>query len=408
MGLSGLWSMGRNSHKIADRHIHEQSISMKDKDGFLRWFGLANSILTVATSGGSMLLSNAIKNTTLSTAAKIVHSSAQIGSIAASGVNVGFIINNIYDSRHKHYVSAQDTLNLVSKLLLFTNSTVDLQFANSILKKNQTEFIQDFENSLRKNRHRKEFLRMVKNSTSLHNSPEQIIRSTIKISNKNLLSCSIIKDDFIIKGIEVSLTDGLIVIDGKQLMTPLDFVKKLKEQKNEVRPINVALTTNNSISNNIFEKVLKNFLSRYKEEFTNSKLSLTLFSSFLNHICEIDNPDVIFSKLLLISIKLVRKINEDLFKKCKKYLKSNAISETVDFLWEFINVNLRERIRPFRQSDDYRELIMKIIIGIHSSVKNNIDEWIDSLKYYLLINFKFMQRKIDNDMEGKLYLLQVM
>ncbi|XP_043465944.1 uncharacterized protein LOC122500873 [Leptopilina heterotoma] len=408
MGLSGLWSMGRNSQIIADRHLHEQSIGMKDKDGIVRWFGLASSILTVATSGGSMLLSNAVKNaTTLSTAAKIVHSSAQIGSIAASGVNVGLIINNINDSNQK-YVSAQDTLNLVSNLLLFTNSIVNLQFANSILRKNQTELIHDFENSLRIARHRKEFRRMVKNSTSLpsYQTPEQI-RSTTKITTKNHLTYSKnnfqIKDDFLFTGIVSS--DGIISIDGKNLIKPLDFVKKLKEQKN--RPINIALTTNYSISNNIFEKVLKNFLLRYKNEFTNSQLSLTLFSSFLNNISEIDKPDVIFSKLLLIGIKLVKNMNRNLFTTCRKYLISNAISETVDFLWEFIQVNLREKIGLCRQSEDYRELIMKIIIGIHSSVRNNIDEWIDSLKYYLLIKNEWMRRKIEND-DGKVYLLQVM
>lgn len=405
MGLSGLWSMGRNSQIIADRHLHEESIGIKDKDGIVRWFGLASSILTVATSGGSILLSNAVKNaTSLTTAAKIVHSSAQIGTIAASGVNVGLIIN-ICDGPQK-YASAQDTLNLVSNLLLFTNSAVNLQFANSILRKNQTELIHDFENSLRIARHRKEFRRMVKNSTSLPSfqTPEQIIRSTTKITNKNLLTYSNIKDDFLITGIS-SLSDGTIIIDGKNLIKPLHFVQRLKDQKN--RPINIALTTNYSISNNIFEKVLKNFLTRYKKEFTNSQLSLTLFSSFLNNISEIDKPDVIFSKLLLIGIKLVKNMNRNLFTTCRKYLISNAISETVDFLWDYIQVNLREKIGLCRQSEDYRELIMKIIIGIHSSVKNNIDEWIDSLKYYLLIKNEWMRRKIEND-DGKVYLLQVM
>ena len=409
MGLSGLWSMGRSSHELADRHLHEQSISINDKDGLSRWIGVASSALAVVSSGGSMLLSQAVQNgNSLSTVAKVAHSSIQIGSIAVSGFNVGLVGYNLIESHLEKKVSAQDALNLVASLLLFSNSAVDLQLSSSIIEKNQSHFIRDFELSLRSSRHRKEFRRMVRNSTSLlsssKSSPEQIIRSIAKISNKDLFSTSIIRNQktFILKGMGISSSDGSITIDGKSLMKPEGFVKEFKKKSHGIKPVTLAITNDFSVnSRNVFEKVLKNFLTKYRKEFQNSKPTLAQFLPFLMEVYKVNKADVMFAKLLLIGNKFVRKINKE------KYPVKIILAETIDFLWKFIQVNLKERIGSSCKYENHRESLMKIIIGIHTSVENNLDEWLDSFKDYLQFKLKQIQQKTNSDKKGRVYVLHV-
>ena len=409
MGLSGLWSIGKSSHEFADRHLHEQSLSINDKDGFFRWFGIASSALTVVSSGGSMLLSQVIKNgTSLSTVAKVVHGSIQIGSVAANGVNVGLAGCNIFESQHERKVSAQDVLNLVACLLLFSNFAADFQLSSNLLDKNQTYFIRDFEHSLRSCRHRKEFRRMVRNSTSIlsssNGSSEQIIRCIAKISHKDLFATSIISNqrNFSLKGIEVSSSDGSITIDGISLMRPADFVKKIKKKVNGIQPVAVALTTNFGSYDVIFEKVLKDFLARNIKELQDLKPTLNQFSPFLNDVRNFEKADVIFAKILLIGVKLVRRITN------KRNSVNNILAEIVDFLWEFIQANFKERIGPCSKSEVYRESLMKIIIGVHTSVEHNLDEWIDSFRDYLIIKFKLIREKVSSNKKERLYLLHVL
>ncbi|XP_033214258.1 uncharacterized protein LOC117171251 [Belonocnema kinseyi] len=408
MGLSGLWSMSRSSHELADRHLHEQSISIKYKDGFSGWFGIASSALAVVSSGGTMLLSQAIKNgTSLSTVAKLAHGSIQIGSIAANGVNAGFADYNIYEPHLERKVSAQDALNLVASLLLFSNSAVDLNLSNSILEQNP-HFIRDFEHSLRSSRHRKEFRRMVRNSTSFmsnsNGSPEQIIRRIARISHKDVFSTSIISNqkNFSLKGIEVSSSDGSITIDGKPLLRPADFVKKFQKKVNGIQPIAVPLTINFGTHDIIFERVLKHFLARYGNNFQGFKPTLNQFSPFLSDVRRLEKSDVIFAKMLLIGVKLVWRITN------KRYFVNNILAEIVDFLWEFIQANFRERIRPLTKSKVYRESLMKVVISVHTSVENNLDDWIDSFKDYLKIKFKLIKEKVECNMKERMYQLHVL
>lgn len=409
MGLSGLWSMSRSSRELADRHLHEQSISIKNKDGFSGWFGIASSALAVVSSGGSMLLSQAIQNgTSLSTVAKVAHGSIQIGSIAANGVNAGFAGYIIDEPHLERKVSAQDALNLVASLLLFSNSAVDLHVSSSIIEQNQTHFIRDFEHSLRSSRHRKEFRRMVRNSTSIlsssNGSPEQIIRRIAKISHKDVFSTSIISNqkNFSSKGIEVSSSDGSITIDGKSLLRPAEFVTKFEKKASGIIPVAVPLTINFGTHDIIYEQVLKHFLARYRNDFQNFKPTLNQFSPFLSDVRKLEKSDVIFAKMLLIGVKLVRRITN------KRYSVNNILAEIVDFLWEYMQANFRERIGPLSKLKVYRESLMKVVISVHTSVEHNLDDWIDSFKDYLKIKFKLIKEKVESNMNERMYQLHVL
>ncbi|XP_033214757.1 uncharacterized protein LOC117171501 [Belonocnema kinseyi] len=404
VGVTSLWTIGRSSQELVDRSKHDQSIKVTNKQGFTCWLGIASSTLAVASTGGSMLLSRAIKNgTSINKAAQITHDVVQFTTLGATGVGAGFSFYNIYDTyQQTNTVSKQEVLNLAATLLLLGNSVINLKLSKNIIESHQTSIIKDYETSLRSNRHRKEFQKMVRNTKSIVSDPtkakEQIIRGINSIQNKDEFFSLILKNkkSFASEGVKPAFVEGKVTVNGKTLMNPVDFVKGITKTQNPanqiaLKPVIAPSTSVVSIPNeSIFESALANFIRRHTSDFL--ILITPKLSQFLHVLTDInsyDNPDIVFSKLLTLALKIAKVIIQD------EYSATNILVRAVDFFWDFIKASVRETLSEMcGEARQYREVLMKILVSLYYNVEIKLDEWVCSFKEYLRIKFREVEDKV--------------
>ncbi|XP_051161660.1 uncharacterized protein LOC127281798 [Leptopilina boulardi] len=390
LGVSSLWTIGRSTQTLVDRSKHQQSINILNREGFSCWFNIGSSAFGVASAGGSILLTRAIaKGSSISRTFQLVHDGVQIGNLTATGINAGISIFNIYDTyKESKTVSKQDVFNLIATLLVLGNSVMNYKCSKTLIENHQNSIIKNYEASLRSNRHKKAFKKMVNNTKSIIENPvelkEQIIRGINKIENKDEFFASIIrnKKNFSSEGIKPAFIDGNIVINGKTFKNPIDFVKSfsMTDSNTSLAMRTPIVTTNITIPNkSIFENALTDFIARHTKEL--AALATPKIKDFfyvLTDISKIDKADVIFTKLLIISIKLVKALIEE------KNPVSNILARAVDFLWNYIKTCIKESLEELvSESQQFREILMKVLINLYSSVEEKLDEWIFSFKEYL-------------------------
>ena len=404
MGITSAWTIGRSSHELVDRSKHDQSINVTNKAGFTCWLGIASSALAVASTGGSILLSRAIKNgTSINKLAQVTHDAVQIGTLGATGVGAGFSVYNIVDTyRETKTVSKQEVINLAATLLLLGNSVINLKLSKTIIENHQTSIIKDYEASLRSNRHRKEFQKMVRNTKSIVSDPtkakEQIIRGINKIQNKDEFFSSILKNkkSFASEGVKPAFVEGKVMVNGKTLMNPSDFVKGMTNASNSMNPIAVKPTIAPSTSavtipnESAFENALANFIRTHASELvTIVTLKIGQFLKVLTDINSYDNPDVIFSKLLIIALKIAKAIIQD------EYPATNLVVRGVDFLWSFIKTSIRETLSELcGELGAPREILMKILVSLYHNVEMKLEDWVSSFKEYLKIKLREVEDEV--------------
>lgn len=84
------------------------------------------------------------------------------GSLAANGCG---LINSFFALREKHLsegVTPVEVFQFASSVLFFSMSAVNIKTASTVIKETQNGVIQDFEASLRSNRHRRAFRRLAR------------------------------------------------------------------------------------------------------------------------------------------------------------------------------------------------------------------------------------------------------
>ncbi|XP_043476194.1 uncharacterized protein LOC122507508 [Leptopilina heterotoma] len=395
LGVSSLWSIGRSSHTLIDRSKHEQSINITNREGFTCWFTIASSTLAFASAGGSILLTRAISNgATVGKMFQVLHDGVQFGTLLATGMTAGISIYNIYDTyQETQTVSKQEVFNLIASLLVLGNSVVNFQMTKTLIENHQKSIIDNFESSLRSNRHRKEFKKMVNNTKSIVEDStkvkEQIIRGINKIENKDDFFASILrnKKSFASEGIRPAFVDGKIIINGKTLMNPAEFIKSLTNTSSKAPIISPAIpSTSITIPNkSSFENAFTDFIARHAKEFAALVIpKITDFFYVLTDISKYDNADVIFGKLLILALKIAKSIITE------EYPASNIFVKAVDFLWDFIKASIREELRGL-VGEPGREILMKVLISLYSSVEQKLDEWVASFREYLRIKIRQLE-----------------
>lgn len=392
LGVSSLWSIGRSSHTLIDRSKHEQSINITNREGFTCWFTIASSTLAFASAGGSILLTRTIsQGATVGRMFQVLHDGVQVGTLVATGMTAGISIYNIYDTyQETQTVSKQEVFNLIASLLVLGNSVVNFKMTKTLIENHQKSIIDNFESSLRSNRHRKEFKKMVNNTKSIFEDStkvkEQIIRGINKIGNKDDFFSSVIRNrkSFSSEGIRPAFVDGKIIINGKTLMNPAEFIKNLTKTSSKLSIISPAISsTSITIPNKIsFENAFTDFIARHTNEFVAFVIpKITDFVYVLTDINEYDNADVIFGKLLILALKIAKAvINEE-------YPVSNIFVRAVDFIWDYTKASIRESLRGL-VGEPGREILMKVLISLYSSLEQKLEEWVASFKEYLKIKIQ--------------------
>nr|CAD7197667.1 unnamed protein product [Timema douglasi] len=155
----------RSVSTLVDKGNHGQSIGLKDSEARSCYLTIVGGALGMASGAGVKLVSRMAQNgEVMSKAGRILVTALNMSSLAANGAGV---LNSLILMRERY--KSGDLTNLeifqfASQVLFFTNSLINIKTANAIIKDNQKVVLNEFEASLRSNKHRRMYRRLAMNT----------------------------------------------------------------------------------------------------------------------------------------------------------------------------------------------------------------------------------------------------
>lgn len=419
-----MWGSGRAVTELYDRGTHDQSISVTDRHALPAWLQFAGSTLGLAASSGSALLSRAIRTgTSVGKGAQIAHDAIMIGNLLVNSVGVGYTSFSVVQKyRETGEISTKDIFFLTAHVLFICNSAVKMKLAKEIIKSDQNQILEEYESSLRSNRHRKEFRRLVRNTgneiVDEVQRNEQIIRSLTKITNKDEFFATMVQNRkmFASTNTQLSFAEGQVQINGVSLINPSVLVSMSQEGITNLinqstvtsSPLssNQANTTSstagssgsNFISSNALKAGITTLRNFYVQKSVSTSLPTETYSSeYKGIINDLQNvPDIsnIFKLLLETGMCIVKKISTT-----QRYTEEDALADATNFIWDVVKINFAASLPGINVFDiKYQHFIRKIVQATYDYVKTHSEEWTECFRNRL--NFQSSSKET-NSCEGE-------
>ncbi|XP_046605459.1 uncharacterized protein LOC124297998 [Neodiprion virginianus] len=253
--VSGVCTMVRSGQQLADRHQHQQSISVMDGTARSAWFGVVGGVAGGLASGSTMILNKAVRaGLTIGTAGRTTFNVITIGNIVINGMGIGNGIYNIYINYHnKKEISVLDVTQVIAHVLFFGNAVINFHTAKTIINNTQQQVLQDYEQSLRSNRHKKAFRQIRRNTQACSGDQitgdSEIIRGIRSIQNKDDFFAGVVRNNKVFRSsnAEVTFKDGHAMINHNVKFDPIDLSQQTQQVRvNTVRavdPFHVSRST---------------------------------------------------------------------------------------------------------------------------------------------------------------------
>ena len=148
-GTTGLYGAARSTHQLVDRAIHEESISLADSEARLHWLNIATAPLCIAGGIATMATrSAAASGQVLSKTARVIVNCTIVSSFSMSTINIVNNLASLVDKAIKDELTPLDVASFAISLAFWTNSAVNLQTAEGIIKTTQREVIKGYQKNL--------------------------------------------------------------------------------------------------------------------------------------------------------------------------------------------------------------------------------------------------------------------
>ena len=182
-----VYSTTRAVSKLVDRGKHDQSLSLMNGEARSCWISTIASLLSFGnTASLGLLAKSASSGRIVSASLRTFCTSLNITTISVNGIG---IINSFVEvaSKKKEDITAFDILQLTSSIFFFTNSLVNFQTANNLVKDVQKATINEMRNELNNDASRKNFDSILRNTKKSHGNMHgsaDFIRGMKSIENK--------------------------------------------------------------------------------------------------------------------------------------------------------------------------------------------------------------------------------
>ncbi|XP_032688698.1 uncharacterized protein LOC116852435 isoform X2 [Odontomachus brunneus] len=172
-GVTAIWAMARGTGQLIDRSVHEESINPLDREAFPQWLTITGSMFGLGVMGGTAAISAAVsRGMTVNTAARLAFNTVQGGNLFLNGVGIiyqGYCMVDRY--RTDETVSFLDAVSLATHLMFFTGAVINIQFAGDVIENNQSRIINDYRETMRTKRLRKQFNRVKRRAAANNSCP---------------------------------------------------------------------------------------------------------------------------------------------------------------------------------------------------------------------------------------------
>ncbi|KAL1512704.1 hypothetical protein ABEB36_002250 [Hypothenemus hampei] len=270
---SGVWAIGRSAYSLYDRKRHNESLSFMTAEARGAYFNIVAGTLGFVGAGAPLLLRTLVANgVAVGKGATYAINTINVLNLTASGASLA---NSAYDVLNQWLNENQTPstitiIQLTSSILFFGHAVYNFRNAQTIIDETQAKVLQEYQDSLRSNRHRKTFTRLVRETQNIHDNQTQaraeVISALRKIHNKDEVFAALTRNTrtFTKAGIRFSASDGQISF-GNIAVDLNEFCKMNKLQseaylmdfrQNQPRP--PTTYTSNNTRNIQLETIISN------------------------------------------------------------------------------------------------------------------------------------------------------
>ncbi|PNF18695.1 hypothetical protein B7P43_G04997, partial [Cryptotermes secundus] len=236
---TGVYGASRSTQTLVDRGRHEQSVGLKDTEARNCWISAASNVLGIASAKGVAYLTKVTQSgEVLGRTGRVMVTALNYGSLAANGLGLFSTFVALCEKHNSEGVTPLEVFQFGSSLLFFSMSAMNTKTASAIIKETQSGIINEFEGSLRSNRHRRMFRRVAKQTQGNDGNSMQgnakVIRGINHITDKDDFFAGLVRvqKQLSRSGATVSFTDtGLVEINGGLQVHPMDFSEINKAQR---------------------------------------------------------------------------------------------------------------------------------------------------------------------------------
>ncbi|KAJ8963323.1 hypothetical protein NQ318_018792 [Aromia moschata] len=245
----GVYSIGRSAYTLYDRSRHKETLSFANSEARGAYLNILAGSLGFVGAGANVAVSQlASRGVNIGQGARAVVNTIGITNIGVSGASV---LNSGYDVLDQWINENQSPswltiVQLSSSVLFFGNAVYNFRSCSTIVEEAQTRTLQDYQESLRSNRHRKTFTKLLKETISQNNGNEasgraEVISAIRNIQNKDEVFAVLTRSnkDMNRNGIKFSAIDGDIRLNGIKI----DMNEFMSMNKKETKTLLMNLSS---------------------------------------------------------------------------------------------------------------------------------------------------------------------
>ncbi|XP_050513531.1 uncharacterized protein LOC126889339 isoform X2 [Diabrotica virgifera virgifera] len=290
---AGVYSVTRSAFGLADKYTHDENLSIFNSEARGIYINILAGSLGFVGAGANMAVSQLIsRGVNIGQGVGLAVNALSVANIGISGIG---IINSSYDVfdmwiNHKQAPSALTILQLASSVLFFGNAVYNFRTVGQMIDETQGRVLEDYYDSLRSNRHRKTFDKLMKETIRQNDGNQvqgraEVIKTIRNIGNKDDVFAALTRNNKLMNrnGIRFSANGGEITLNG-QPINMNEFIGMNREHasaflSNLPRESHITMSDTNSMIDNFS---LNNWSIPNVQVFAG--FALTLISKFSNDI----------------------------------------------------------------------------------------------------------------------------
>nr|XP_022906246.1 uncharacterized protein LOC111418045 [Onthophagus taurus] len=220
---SGLYAVGRSINSLVDRKKHKQEIDLKNAESRAAFLNIAGGVFSVGMFGAMRTVSFlAGRGFQLGTGTRFVLYGLNGVNLTIGGMGIG---NAIYQAISSKTKSPLVIVQLGASILFFSHSVYTFKNIGTIIEESQNQSLSEIELSLRSNRHRRTFNKMLKESIRTQGESQgkaSVISSIRNTKNVDEVIAVLTRSNkmFNKEGIRFSAVGDQILLNGR----PVDMM----------------------------------------------------------------------------------------------------------------------------------------------------------------------------------------
>ncbi|CAH1128045.1 unnamed protein product [Ceutorhynchus assimilis] len=367
---AGAWALGRSIYTLYDRRAHKETISFMNSEARGAYLNIVAGSLGFAGAGANVALTQlAARGVNLGQGATYLVNTIGVLNLGAGGAS---LINSGYDVFDQWYnenqtPSALTILQLSSSVLFFGHAVYNFRGAQTIIEETQARVLKDYQDSLRSNRHRKTFNKLMKETIRTQGDGArgraEVISAIRNIQNKDEVFAALTRNNKAMNdaGIKISAQDGKITLGGiaVDMNEFIGFNKKQTEvflnnlaQDKSVVNLGASSSSNPTNNNNLLKTAINGLLDDMK----------------------IDSSTINLPELIKLTSKILIFCSSDIKSKV-----INAIQQAIHYIITKVSSSFAEEIdRILPKHSQFFEFLR---LGV-SYFSQKVDEWEQKYQKY--------------------------